>query len=140
MALAINLALVCAQLLQLCLTLCDYGPPGSSVHEDSPGKNTGVGCHARLQGIFPTQGWNPHLLCLLLWQVGSLPLVPPGKPKGWGVAVNTDETSLSPLTSYCAAGFLTGHGPVPVHGQGVGDPSYKGKYWECRACTSLQSP
>ena len=32
--------------------------PGSSVHGDSPGKNTGVGCHALLQGIFPTQGWN----------------------------------------------------------------------------------
>ena len=29
---------------------------------DSPGKNTGVGCYARLQGIFPTQGSNPHLL------------------------------------------------------------------------------
>ena len=28
---------------------------------DSPGKNTGVGCHALLQGIFPTQGSNPHL-------------------------------------------------------------------------------
>jgi len=30
---------------------------------DSPGKNTGVGCPFLLQGIFPTQGWNP---CLLL--------------------------------------------------------------------------
>ena len=30
---------------------------------DSPGKNTGVGCHALLQGIFPTQGSNPHPLC-----------------------------------------------------------------------------
>ena len=29
---------------------------------DSPGKNTGVGCHALLQVIFPTQGWNPYLL------------------------------------------------------------------------------
>ena len=29
---------------------------------DSPGKNTGVGCHFLLQGIFPTQGWNPRLL------------------------------------------------------------------------------
>ena len=29
---------------------------------DSPGKNTGVGCHALLQGVFPTQGWNSHLL------------------------------------------------------------------------------
>ena len=33
-----------------------------------------------LQGIFPTQGWNPHLLCLLHRQAGSLPLGPPGKP------------------------------------------------------------
>ena len=38
---------------------------------DSPGKNTGVGCHFLLQGIFPTQGWNLHLLCLLLWQADS---------------------------------------------------------------------
>ena len=41
----------------------DCSPPGSSVHGDSPGKNTGVGCHAVLQGIFPTQGSNPGLLC-----------------------------------------------------------------------------
>ena len=47
---------------------------------DSPGKNTGVGCHALLQGIFPTQGWNPPLVCLPHWQAGSLPLVPPEKP------------------------------------------------------------
>ena len=42
---------------QLCQTLCDpmdYNPLGSSVLGDSPGKNTGVGCHAILQGIFPT--------------------------------------------------------------------------------------
>ena len=32
--------------------------PGSSVHGDSPGKNTGVGCHSLLQGLFPTQGSN----------------------------------------------------------------------------------
>ena len=47
---------------------------------DSPGKNAGVGCHFLLQGIFPTQGSNLCLLCLLHWQVGSLPLAPPGKP------------------------------------------------------------
>ena len=41
--------------------LIDYRLPGSSVHEDSPGKNTGAGCHALLQGIFPTQGSNPDL-------------------------------------------------------------------------------
>ena len=44
------------------------------------GKNTRVGGHALLQGIFPTQGSNPHLLCLLHRQVGSLPVAPPGKP------------------------------------------------------------
>ena len=45
-------------------TLCDpmhCSPPGSSVHEDSPGKNTGVGCCALQQGIFPTQGSNSGL-------------------------------------------------------------------------------
>ena len=36
-----------------------------------PGKNTGVGCHALLQGIFPTQGWNLRLLCLLHGQVDN---------------------------------------------------------------------
>ena len=35
---------------------------GSSLHGDSPGKNAGVGCHALLHGIFPTQGSNPGLL------------------------------------------------------------------------------
>ena len=39
-----------------------------------------MGCHALLQGIFLTQGQNLHLLCLLHWQVSSLPLVPPWKP------------------------------------------------------------
>ena len=34
----------------------DWNPPGSYVYGDSPGKNTRVGCHALLQGIFPTQG------------------------------------------------------------------------------------
>ena len=56
---------------QLCLTLCDpmdCSPPGSSVHEDSPGKNTGVSCHALLQRIFPTQGSNP---------LDGLPFKPP---------------------------------------------------------------
>ena len=61
-------ACVLAKSLQSCLTLCDpmdRSPPGSFVHGDFPGKNTGVGCHALLQGIFPTQGLNPCLLMLL---------------------------------------------------------------------------
>ena len=44
----------------LCLVMSngdptDYSPPGSSVHENSSGRNTGVGLHALLLGIFPTQ-------------------------------------------------------------------------------------
>ena len=49
---------------QSCLTLCnpmDCSASGSPVHGDSPGKNTGVGCRALLQGIFPTHGLNPGL-------------------------------------------------------------------------------
>ena len=50
---------------QSCPTLCnpmDCSPPGSPVHGNSPGKSLGVGCHALLQGIFPTQESNPGLL------------------------------------------------------------------------------
>ena len=50
---------------QLHLTLCDSmhcSLPGSSLHGDSPSKNTRVGCYALLQGIFPTEGSNPSLL------------------------------------------------------------------------------
>ena len=53
-----------------------------------------MGCHGLLQGIFPTQGSNPHLLHLQLRRAGSLPPAPPGTvvlplPKGapdcdWG--------------------------------------------------------
>ena len=48
----------------MCLTLCDpvdCSLPGFSVHGDSPGKNTGVGCYAFLQGIFPTMRSSPGL-------------------------------------------------------------------------------
>ena len=130
-----------ANLLQLCLTLwdpMDCSPPGSVNGILQARTLEWVAMPSSRRSSQPRD--RVHLLHRLHWQAGSLPLVPPGKPKGWGVAVNTDETSISPLTSYRAAGFLTGHGPVPVHGQGAGDPSYKGKYWECRACTSLQSP
>ena len=56
------------EVLQSCLTLCDHmncSPPVSSVHEDSPGQDIGVGCCYLLQGIFLTQGLNWCLLWLL---------------------------------------------------------------------------
>ena len=71
-----------AKSLQSCPTLCDpidSSPPGSCPW-DSPGKNTGVGCHVFLQGIFPTQGSN---LCLLHWQVDSLTLSHQGSSQAY---------------------------------------------------------
>ena len=72
-----------AKPLQLCPTLCnprDCNLPSSSVHGILQDKSTGVDGHVLLQYTFPTQGLNPHLLHLLHWQMGSLPIVPPKKP------------------------------------------------------------
>ena len=78
-----HLLYVLCLVAQSCLTLCDSKDcslPGSSVHGDSPGKNTGVGCPALLQGVFqPRDPRSPTL------QAGSLPFEPPGKPKNTGV-------------------------------------------------------
>ena len=73
---------VFALLLHLCPTLFDPTDCRLLCPWDSPGKHAGVAhlYHALLQGIFLTQGANPRLLCLLHWQEGSSPLVPPGKP------------------------------------------------------------
>ena len=65
----------------------DWSLPGPSVHGDSPEKNTEVGSHSLLQGIFLTQGSNLGLL-----PPGRqilLPSEPPGNPlaKGKGVHI-----------------------------------------------------
>ena len=57
---------------QSCWALCDpinCSPPGSSVHGDILGKNTGVGCHAILQGIFLTRNLThvSHASCIGKW-------------------------------------------------------------------------
>ena len=50
---------------QSCLTLCNLQPTRLLCPWDFPGKDTGLGCHFLLQGIFPTQGSNPgHLYCM----------------------------------------------------------------------------
>ena len=76
---------------------------------DSPGKNTGVGFYALLQGIFPTQELNHCLLGLPHWLACSLSLVPPGKSILWGSCIcccsqglrSNTCLGLSPsLTSY----------------------------------------
>ena len=67
-----------AKSLQSFLTLQSHGlqPTRLLCSWDSLGRNTGVGCRALLQGIFPTQGSNLPLLRLLHWQARSLPLAP----------------------------------------------------------------
>ena len=68
---------VCAQLCPNLWTLWTIAHQ-TPLSMGFPGKNTGVGCHALLQVIFPTQGSKiptSHLLYLLHWQVGSLSLV-----------------------------------------------------------------
>ena len=57
------------------------------------GKNTGVDCHFLLLGIFPKQGLNPPLLCLMHWQVGSLPLSLLGSP--WWIYIPEPTNELS---------------------------------------------
>ena len=59
-------------LLFSCSVMSDYfATPWTASHQaplcpwDYPGKNTGMDCHFLLQGILPTQGSNPHLLCLM---------------------------------------------------------------------------
>ena len=56
--------------------------PGSSVHDNFPGKNTEAGCHFPLQGILPTKGSNPRLF---------LTTEPPRKPKEAVQALKSDS-------------------------------------------------
>ena len=83
---------------QSCLTLCDpmdCSLPGSSVHRDSPGKNTEMGCYALLQGIFPTQGLNPGLLHCR-WILYHLNHQESPRTKCTGKAIRKKNSSFGP--------------------------------------------
>ena len=74
---------VLAKLLQLCPTLCnprDSNPPGSPVQGFLQARILEWVAMPFSRGIFLTLGSNPHPLCLLYHQAGSLPLAPLGKP------------------------------------------------------------
>ena len=60
---------------------------------DFPGKNTGVGCHFLVQGIFPTQG----SMCLLHWQADSLPLCLLGSPSNQAMLFYFTQNCLQDL-------------------------------------------
>ena len=104
------LSFVCAQShfshVQLCAT------PWTAARQalyywDSPDKNTGVGCHSLLQGIFPTQGLNPRLLSLLHWQVSSSLLAPPGEPPLSFRLTYPTAYLISPVSQLICASDLT---------------------------------
>ena len=81
--------------------------------KNSPGKNSGVVSHFLLQGTFLTQGWNPGLLCLLHWQVGSLPLSPLGSP---GSALSPNSSlSIELLGTQLASQNCLVWGKDPTH-------------------------
>ena len=66
--------------VQSCPTLCNLWTSRLLCPQDSPGKSTGVGCLALLQGISLDPGIKPISLVSLALQAGSLPTEPPGKP------------------------------------------------------------
>ena len=75
-------ALYCTQSCPALCDLVDCSPPGSSIHGNPPGKNTGVGSHALLQGNLPSPGIKPRSPTL---QEDSLAAEPQAKPKNTGV-------------------------------------------------------
>ena len=93
-------ACVSAKSLHWCPTLCnpmDCSLPRLLCSWDFPGKNTGVGCHFLLQGIILTQGLN---LCLLHWQMDSLPLN------------HQESLFVSPVLCLVAQSYLTLFDPM----------------------------
>ena len=86
---------VCAELLSHVWLFCDpkdCNPVRLFWPWDFWGKNTRASCNFLLQGIFPTQGLNQCLSCLLHWQADSLPLAPPGKPTSLFKRGEKDDT------------------------------------------------
>ena len=108
--------------VQQCLTLLrSHGLQPSRIlcPWDSPCKNTGVYSHSLLQGVFPTQGLNLHLLCLLYWQTDSLPLSQLGSPLKWEnstlqISQVVEETFCSSENIVLGFCFITRRSTQPI--------------------------
>ena len=85
--------------------------------------DTGVSCQALLQRSFLTQGSNSHLLCLLYWQVGSLPLMPPGKPRSTIFQLKKKKKKLAATKKNGCPGH-----PPSLHNPTVSTPKIT---WHC---------
>ena len=107
--------------VQLCVTLWTVACQ-VPLSMNSTGKNTGVGCHFLLQGIFLTQGSNLGLLCLLHWQVDSLPLI-----LGQGVGLFLEAVCICLVAQSClilcdpmdcspSGSFVHGNSPGKITG------------------------
>ena len=101
---------------------------------DSPGKNAGVGCHALLQGIVSTQGWNPHLLLALLYENPELKLLlsPSYKLKGF----HGGSEGKASACNVEDPGSIPGLGRSPGEGNGnplqyscLENPMDRGAWW-----------
>ena len=107
----------------------DCSPPGSSVHGDSPGKSTGVGCHALLQVILPTRGSNPGLphcrwiLNCLNYQRSSRIREWAAYPFSKGTSPPRDQTKVSCIAGRVFFFFCT---------QSLYQLSYSGSPFLCR--------
>ena len=102
---------------------------------DFSGKNTGVGCHFLLQGIFPIQGWNP---CVLLWQADSLPLSHQGSPIITFIKIKYCSSSVakSYLTLWCH-GLQHARPPCPSSSPWVHRSSFSLNRWCYPTISSL---
>ena len=103
---------VCTKSLQSCLTLCnpmDCTLPYSSVHGILQARILEWVAMLSSRGIFLTQGSNSSLLRLLHWQVGSLPLGPPGKPKYHLKSLEEKEREREREEEKCWSVSLTNH-------------------------------
>ena len=115
---------MCVAWPQSCPILCDStdcSPLGSSVRGILQAGILEWVAISFSQGIFPTLGSNPHLLCLLHQQAGSLPLAPPGKPpfpSGWS-SILTIQVTCSKVFTFiytfgCARSQLRHVGSSPL--------------------------
>ena len=130
----------------------DCSPPGSSAHRDSPGKNTGVRCHALLQGTFPTQKSNSGLshcrqILYCLRHQGSCPPPHALHPFNIALVLSTQRTWLhssdSPIKTAVIKYMLRASGPTFQKKKKVtqitAELVYRKQCWELKFCTPTSS-